>query len=370
MNDTIGKKIAKLRKKSKLTQEDLAQKLFVTDGTISKWETDKSVPDYETLKVLAKIFDVKINYFLEDTSIRGHLKRLINNIFKFIIDHWQRIIHIIITLFLLLYFIITCNSFQMYEIKIEDGNNVTFDTGYYIKSKSKIVLNITNIDILIKEDNVISETIKLYTFVNNEKTYFYEGSNIDYIMLKQFNGYEEYFNKKIINSIPKHLYIEIEVLKDDNTIKQYSSKLSLQKVVDSKWIIHREKMVEIVNYQRNTLDYVDLSNSLINKSFEKIQDTEIYHKTYHYFTLYFDLNTFKMFYTIKDNKFDENIAYYYNNEILYYKKEMLKNENNNKIIEKFLYNNKEDVIECYIGDCDNYKEIYSNVVNIFSTVIE
>ena len=304
MNDTIGKKIAKLRKKSKLTQEDLAQKLFVTDGTISKWETDKSVPDYETLKVLAKIFDVKINYFLEDTSIKGHLKRLINNIFKFIIDHWQRIIHIIITSFLLLYFIITYNSFQMYEMKIEDGNNVTFDTGYYIKS------------------------------------------------------------------IPKHLYIEIEVLKDDNTIKQYSSKLSLQKVVDSKWIIHREKMVEIVNYQRNTLDYVDLSNSLINKSFEKIQDTEIYHKTYHYFTLYFDLNTFKMFYTIKDNKFDENIAYYYNNEILYYKKEMLKNENNNKIIEKFLYNNKEDVIECYIGDCDNYKEIYSNVVNIFSTVIE
>lgn len=366
MNDTIGKKIAKLRKKSKLTQEDLAQKLFVTDGTISKWETDKSVPDYETLKVLAKIFDVKINYFLEDTSIKGHLKRLINNIFKFIIDHWQRIIHIIITSFLLLYFIITYNSFQMYEMKIEDGNNVTFDTGYYIKSKSKIVLNITNINILIKEDNVISETIKLYTFVNNEKTYFYEGSNIDYIMLKQFNGYEEYFNKKIINSIPKHLYIEIEVLKDDNTIKQYSSKLSLQKIVDSKWIIHREKMVEDekVITSINKIDNNELSIILIKEGFEKIKDTKTYYKGMKNYTLYFDLTDEKMFYNRYVNNDNNSYFYYYNKDTVNYTK-----ENEKSVLIKYQYQNGINNLKCMIGNCNDYKEVYNSTVNIFKSVI-
>ena len=177
MNDTIGKKIAKLRREAKLTQEELAQKLFVTDGTVSKWETGKSVPDYETLKTISKIFDVKINYFLEDTSIKGHLKRYINAIFHFINNHWSMIIQIIITLFLLLYFVITFNSYQMYEIKIEDQDVITFDTGYYIKSNSKIVLNITNIKIMLEEDNILNQTIRLYNFVNDEKTYFENDTN-------------------------------------------------------------------------------------------------------------------------------------------------------------------------------------------------
>ena len=289
MNDSIGKKIAKLRKKAKLTQEDLAQKLFVTDGTVSKWETGKSVPDYETLKRLSKIFDVKINYFLEDTSIKGHLKRYITSIIHFIIDHWSKIINIIITLFLLFYFIFTFNSYQMYEIKVEEGNYVTFDTGYFIKSKSKIVLSITNINILIDDNDIINQTIKLYTFVNNEKTYFYESSVQDYIMIKQFNGYEEYFHKKLIKTIPKYLYIEIELLHKDNSITHYSSKLTMQKVVDSKWLLHREKMVKAKS-RDSLINSEELKSSLLNKGFTQIGDSETYYKKTKDYTLYFDLD--------------------------------------------------------------------------------
>ncbi len=44
----IGKKIRKERIKRNLTQDDLAEILFVTRQAISKWENGKTLPDYES----------------------------------------------------------------------------------------------------------------------------------------------------------------------------------------------------------------------------------------------------------------------------------------------------------------------------------
>lgn len=53
-----GQKIAKLRKNKSLTQEQLAEKLFVSRDLVSKWETNKRVPDHKTILKLAEIFAV------------------------------------------------------------------------------------------------------------------------------------------------------------------------------------------------------------------------------------------------------------------------------------------------------------------------
>ena len=53
MNETLGQRIARLRKEKKLTQEDLAKKFNVTTQAISKWENDLSAPDISILKELA-----------------------------------------------------------------------------------------------------------------------------------------------------------------------------------------------------------------------------------------------------------------------------------------------------------------------------
>ena len=55
----IGQKIAKLRIQSNLTQEQLAEKLYVSRDLISKWETGKRRPDYKTVLKLAEFFSVK-----------------------------------------------------------------------------------------------------------------------------------------------------------------------------------------------------------------------------------------------------------------------------------------------------------------------
>lgn len=62
--EKIGKFIANKRIKNGLTQEQLADKLFVTRQAISRWEQGKSVPDYDSLINLCKLFDVTIEELL------------------------------------------------------------------------------------------------------------------------------------------------------------------------------------------------------------------------------------------------------------------------------------------------------------------
>lgn len=56
--------IFQLRTKSGLTQDELAEKNFVTRQAVSRWETGETMPNTETLKVLSKLFDVSINTLL------------------------------------------------------------------------------------------------------------------------------------------------------------------------------------------------------------------------------------------------------------------------------------------------------------------
>lgn len=65
---TIGKRIAQLRKESGLTQEQLAEKLGVTAQAVSKWENDAACPDISLLPLLADIFGVSVDFLLGKES--------------------------------------------------------------------------------------------------------------------------------------------------------------------------------------------------------------------------------------------------------------------------------------------------------------
>lgn len=56
--------IAELRNKNGMSQEELAEKVFVTRQAVSRWETGETTPNTETLKLLSKVFDVSINTLL------------------------------------------------------------------------------------------------------------------------------------------------------------------------------------------------------------------------------------------------------------------------------------------------------------------
>lgn len=68
----IGEFIASERKTQKLTQVKLAEKLFVSEKTISKWENGNGIPDTNTLPKLCEIFGVTLNELL--SGERSNLK--------------------------------------------------------------------------------------------------------------------------------------------------------------------------------------------------------------------------------------------------------------------------------------------------------
>ena len=62
--------IQELRLKLGMSQEELAEKVFVTRQAVSRWETGETVPNTETLKLLSKLFDVSINALLGDPQVK------------------------------------------------------------------------------------------------------------------------------------------------------------------------------------------------------------------------------------------------------------------------------------------------------------
>lgn len=64
----IGANIASYRKRMRLTQAGLAEKLNYSDKAVSKWERGESAPDVQTLVQLAELYDVTVNDLLVDPN--------------------------------------------------------------------------------------------------------------------------------------------------------------------------------------------------------------------------------------------------------------------------------------------------------------
>lgn len=82
MSYVTGKTIKELREKRKLTQKELAEKISVSDKTISKWETGKGLPDIAIIEELAKALGVSIAELLtgdlrENENPSGNMKKIL-----------------------------------------------------------------------------------------------------------------------------------------------------------------------------------------------------------------------------------------------------------------------------------------------------
>ena len=67
--EKIGKFLASLRKEKKLTQQELAEKLGVSDRTIGNWENGRNMPDLSLFKPLCQELDITINELLSGERI-------------------------------------------------------------------------------------------------------------------------------------------------------------------------------------------------------------------------------------------------------------------------------------------------------------
>lgn len=78
----IGKFISECRKREKLTQAQLAEKMNITDRAISKWETGRALPDSSIMLELCDILKITVNDLLcgEIVTMDNYNKELENNL--------------------------------------------------------------------------------------------------------------------------------------------------------------------------------------------------------------------------------------------------------------------------------------------------
>ncbi len=82
--NNLGERLLKLRKDKRLSQEELAYKLNVTRQTVSKWETNQSMPDFDKIVPLCELYNITPNELFielsnsEDRNIQGDESTKIN----------------------------------------------------------------------------------------------------------------------------------------------------------------------------------------------------------------------------------------------------------------------------------------------------
>ena len=68
-------KLQELRKTKGLTQEELAEVLYVSRTAISKWESGRGMPNIESLKAIAKFFGIIVDVLLSSEEVLGIAER-------------------------------------------------------------------------------------------------------------------------------------------------------------------------------------------------------------------------------------------------------------------------------------------------------
>lgn len=395
---SFAKYICELRLKRNLTQKALADKIKVSDRTISKWENGLTVPDLHNIRSICTELGVSANsVVLEKNTLSDYIRnffRFLSVLWKHIFNNIFKVIFAILFILLLIYFINNYNALSIYILNY-DSDDITIGNGYFIKSKVRNILLIDNIAIVNPDENISSLNLELYALVNSDKVVLYESNQIEDIFMEELTGYPEEFTQEVVREITKNLYLDITTYDEYNEPNTYKCKISFKKNFSNNKLAYS-------NYQINT----DYDNDY--KRFLNIEnDIEIANTTYRNFNSDVTLNlqdkinqnieientlvenenndknklkdlgysydeTNNVYYKKDDNK---NLKYYPEVHLLisketvdeldctmnyYIEKDRIdyykyKNGNLNNPLIKFKYFVLENYLECINGNCKNYQ---------------
>ena len=104
----IGLQIKKFREQQKISQEELALKVFVSRQTISNWETNKSCPDVKSLITLSNIFNGSLDDFIKED---------IKEMRKIVEKEATKKFHMISMVFLMELIVVAVSAYPLFSIK-------------------------------------------------------------------------------------------------------------------------------------------------------------------------------------------------------------------------------------------------------------
>lgn len=224
--EKIGKFILNLRKEKNLTQSDIAEKLGVTNRSVSNWENGKCMPDLSLFKPLCEILDISINELMSGERIdnENYQDKLEENIINAIDEKnkkFDRTGYLVFNSLGIIVFILSCLSWSM------PGNfqivGALFGILFIVMSLNKIIIK-KSIKVVV---NIFISLILIFTLVlidyqmtddiHKPKIYLkkYVKDNIT-IYYKPLIDSPIYCDNKLSGSIDRNVKITKEVI---NTIK-------------------------------------------------------------------------------------------------------------------------------------------------------
>ena len=339
---TPGEYLKMLRRKNKISQEELAKKMNFERSTIAKYENNTNQMKYDVIKSFSVFFNEPIiNIINGDSTAYNNLTvendeyfedyykyKIENNNMKHTYKTIKLVSIFIIIIIIMIYSIIcTVNKYKgikSYTLHIEESNiesNILI-----IDTIDNFYLNINNIK--VKNEKIISLTI--YYIENGEKYYIYQsiGDDINNLILVD-NIYEQQyinFNKK------KEIINNLHVIIRTNHNQTYDT-----------------------NTKKYDLNEMKINDNLIEKKDYKLKDK--------YNDNIYNLNTIIEYknnkYKVKSEKDTINIVSNTNNTDI--------KINNNLIIGS--YNNKEIIINTSNIN-DNDKLLYNEIKEILNNAIK
>lgn len=347
----IGKFIAKLRKDEKMTQEELANLLFVERETISKWERGINNISMDNILKICDIFKITINEIILGERINTDNINEISNVTVGILKDNTKIkrylissiilILILIVSFLGYYFLNNYNSIKVYDI---NGENEYFSIhdGLMVISRDKVYIQLNNIEIVDNSDII---STRLYYKKNGEEITLFENDDLGGSYVSNYN--DSVLQYKDLKYVIANMFLEIDFDGNNTSVQQleliesYSNTNLFTKKTNS---LKKEDINElderIPKYIKDNFKFDNNENAYLFE--EKNNNKIIIHK------YFYEANVYVVDEISED--FIENYTYSYP-DITYTKSDIEGN-----IKDEFLY--ILDTKKCFSDKCDIEKVEY------------
>lgn len=374
--------IYRIRQERKLTQKEIGDIIGVSDRTISKWENGTTVPDLCQIRNICKKLEISPSLLIKSEKKLSdnitNLKRKIGKILNYILHNIFLITFILIFILLLLYFINNYNSIKIYDLKY-NSENISFENGYLFKTKVTNILIINDIKINKIKYNPIDTKVKLYTLVNGDKKIIYTSENLNNIYIEENKSGADLLSKDVIESIKQNLYLLIETKDENNNEYNYECQITFKEKYNNNKLLYKsyiknnsvdtlgfpfDNLIDSQKINNKSTKVMSKNNNNANKlaflGYEYDKEKDVYYKV--------DENT-KIEYQVKTKNLTIEKSNNYNLKSIKYFSNLQRVivtilDDNSETIVNLKYNAPLNKMECYKGNCENYRGDINHILKI------
>lgn len=255
--EQIGKFILECRNKKGLTQTELAEKLNVTNKTISKWENGKGLPDISLLEPLCDELDITVNELLNGEKIekKNVTKKSEETIIKTLkysnkkLKRIKKITNILIIILFILILLIT--SFYIIDLnRMSKNQEVLFSTwgkNYVIEVENDKILDVI-------EENMINDCQETIPHLLNEKCFVSEEIlSIEEIQTKNYD--KLYYVYSWV--LKEKYYYDKNIIRDSESSIPY--KFTIGKLKEKYFLVDSQKPGDGEEYEKGLKELFPLS---------------------------------------------------------------------------------------------------------------